>query len=428
MDMDYTMPPAIIDSPDAEEERRRRAAVASGLTMPPAVTPGSAAQPRLDSSSTMTMPSAVPPATTRSNASAEAPTIPPAFYSGVNARPQQPTTSAMPSAGYADQYKEIAAQEPNRADYPAQPMPWWKKALGLVSAAAGGLGRKDETTYHLASDVLNAPEANAQSKFEQARKAWQEKLGGVEKESGLANTASEISERDARTQQLLHPQTKEQQPPKIAYHYTNDQGQEVSVFEDGTEKVGGKTQPKPPASDTNKVAPEIEAQIGALPKADPKNPTAPVQWNGKTYPSERAAQQAWGKAAEKIKNGEAMAGREVLNQGKAVNIIRDGQLLAIHPDSLQPGDVLAGAGAGMATMSKEGQFNEIHTGIDSARSAITNLDKPFSAGQIGKLTLAMRHSNDPEVFKTEIETILGSQELTPAQQDFVIAIGQLNER
>src|SRR5579862_727428 len=71
MDMDYTMPPAIIDSPDAEEERRRRAAVASGLTMPPAVTPGSAAQPRLDSSSTMTMPSAVPPATTRSNASDE---------------------------------------------------------------------------------------------------------------------------------------------------------------------------------------------------------------------------------------------------------------------------------------------------------------------------------------------------------------------
>jgi ribosomal protein S20 len=79
-------------------------------------------------------------------------------------------------------------------------------------------------------------------------------------------------------------------------------------------------------------------------------------------------------------------------------------------------------------MSKQAQFSEMHTAVTKARSAINNLDRDFTPDQIGKLTLAMRHTDDPTVFKNEMETFLGTQQLTPAQQDFVVWVAQLNER
>ncbi|HEY6129263.1 MAG TPA: hypothetical protein VIW23_13880 [Candidatus Acidoferrum sp.] len=51
----FTMPPTV-DTPESEEERKRRAA--SVLTMPPAVSPATAPRPRVDSSSSMSMPPA----------------------------------------------------------------------------------------------------------------------------------------------------------------------------------------------------------------------------------------------------------------------------------------------------------------------------------------------------------------------------------
>ncbi len=88
----------------------------------------------------------------------------------------------------------------------------------------------------------------------------------------------------------------------------------------------------------------------------------------------------------------------------------------------------APAGAGAQIMSKQAQFQDIYSGIGSMRAAINGIAKePLDPATIGKLTMAMRET-DPSVFHQEMDTILGTQQLTPAQQDFVIAAGQLNER
>ncbi len=83
----------------------------------------------------------------------------------------------------------------------------------------------------------------------------------------------------------------------------NAQGQRVVTYEkpDGTRynAVNPEIVQKPP-EEAGKLAPEVEAQVG------PKPTTA--QYGRKTYPSVEAAQRAWGKAAENIKNREGAAG------------------------------------------------------------------------------------------------------------------------
>src|ERR1017187_2793017 len=63
------------------------------------------------------------------------------------------------------------------------------------------------------------------------------------------------------------------------------------------------------------------------------------------------------------------------------------------------------------------------------RAAINGIAKepPLDAATIGQLTMASR-ATDPTVFKTAMDTILGSQTLSGPQQDFVVALGQLQER
>jgi hypothetical protein len=104
------------------------------------------------------------------------------------------------------------------------------------------------------------------------------------------------------------------------------------------------------------------------------------------------------------------------NQTKIMNVIRNGQLMAIHPEEMKQGDVMAGASAVGHAMGKGAQFQEIHSAIDKRRDAINKLDQPLSAEQIGKLTLAMKHTSDPGVWRTELESFLGTQQLTPSQQ------------
>ena len=89
----------------------------------------------------------------------------------------------------------------------------------------------------------------------------------------------------------------------------------------------------------------------------------------------------------------------------------------------------APVGAGMQIMSKQAQFADIYSGLGSMRAAINGIAKepPLDAATIGQLTMASR-ATDPTVFKTAMDTILGSQTLSGPQQDFVVALGQLQER
>lgn len=130
--------------------------------------------------------------------------MPPASF-GATPQPAAPTsaTAAPSSPSYADRFREIAGQEPNRADYPTQPMPWWRKALGTLASIAGGLGRHDSTTYDLERNLLNSPEAKAEKKYEQDKGLWQDRMNAVQKEAGLENTSSEIASRGNKDEAAL---------------------------------------------------------------------------------------------------------------------------------------------------------------------------------------------------------------------------------
>lgn len=89
---------------------------------------------------------------------------------------------------------------------------------------------------------------------------------------------------------------------------------------------------------------------------------------------------------------------------------------------------LSPAGVGATSMGKQAQFNDIHAGIGMMRSAINGLPSgQVSPGTITALTLATRET-DPNVAHQLIDTYLGSNNLSPAEQNFVVATQQLNER
>lgn len=179
-----------------------------------------------------------------------------------------------------------------------------------------------------------------------------------------------------------------------------------------------------PTEDVGKMGPEIEAQIGP--------PPTTATFQGKAYPSPAEARAAWGKAAEVIKNREAAAGAmargEAYGEFRPVNVYDPNtQTMRVEFAKNAIAEGAAPAAQAGQIMSKQAQFGEMHVAAQKARAAIQGLDKDFTPAQIGKLTLAMRQ-DDPGVFKNEIETMLGTQQLTPAQQDFVVWISQLNER
>ena len=173
------------------------------------------------------------------------------------------------------------------------------------------------------------------------------------------------------------------------------------------------------------VGAEILAQAG--------RPPVPAQFaKGANDPGYKAANVAWGRQVEAIKNREASASGAA--RGEGYNASRP--VAVINPQTgevsyMRAGDAIAGGAApaapGAKAMSQQQQFQEMHVAAGKARDAINNLDRDFTPTQIAKLTLAFSHE-DPTVTGNEIRTIFGTQQLTPAQQDFVIWLNQLNER
>jgi hypothetical protein len=180
-----------------------------------------------------------------------------------------------------------------------------------------------------------------------------------------------------------------------------------------------------PSSTTGKVNPVVQAETGPPPN--------PKDYKGGTKdPAYLSAAQEWGKRAEEVTN--RMAAASGAARGQAYNLTRP--VAAINPETGEVQYMAAGqafssgaapAGAGATAMSKAAQFGEMKTASQSARSAIQSLDRDFTPDQIAKLTLAMSH-RDPGVMSNEIQTLLGTQQLTPAQQDFVVWVTQLQER
>lgn len=358
------------------------------------------------------------------------PKMPPAPMPGATTATSDPFKMPPAPPNRAQEYADLLKQEPQRDQFQAEKMPMWKKALGLISAAAGGFGSRDETTFKLAQQVLGAPQAAADQKYNDAESAWKNKVGAVGTEAGLDEKGAQTREANARAGSLENP------PPKP--------DKEVSLAQEHADAVTAAIKAgKDPATDP--TVQQYAKAIQSLQKPTAEKPEPAVE-DDRKYQSivEKqmlkqplsAEDRAWKAAYEKRKTlvGNSSATIRVegmtnaMNQTKIMNVIRNGQLMAIHPEEMQQGDVMAGASAAEHAMSKEAQFGEIHSAIDKGREAINKLDQPLSAEQIGKLTLAMKHTSDPGVWRTELESFLGTQRLTPSQQDLVVWLGQLNER
>jgi hypothetical protein len=105
-----------------------------------------------------------------------------------SANPAQAASGgANPARNYAQDYEALLNQEPNRSDFPASKMPFWKKALGLAAAGAAGFGRNDDTTYGLARKILNGPRAAADDQFNDAHERWEGRLKGIDNEAKIAH-------------------------------------------------------------------------------------------------------------------------------------------------------------------------------------------------------------------------------------------------
>lgn len=87
----------------------------------------------------------------------------------------------------------------------------------------------------------------------------------------------------------------------------------------------------------------------------------------------------------------------------------------------------APAGPGVSANSKQAQMQDIKVASQNVRSAINGLQNPLPAETIATLTMASR-SSDGSVLHTEIDSLLGSQQLQPDQYKFLTWIQQLNER
>lgn len=181
---------------------------------------------------------------------------------------------------------------------------------------------------------------------------------------------------------------------------------------------------------SNEVKPEAVSPVGlAGLQAGPKPTTN--QYDGKTYPDVDGAVNAWAQKAQQIyvkgqqdiaeKRGEAYGGF----RGIQVIDPADGMVKTMYTkDAVAAG--AAGATPGASLMSKEAQMSEIKFASTQAREAIDKLE-PLDAGSIATLTMAMRET-EPTIAKTLLDTLMGSQQLTPHQRAFVTWIGQINER
>jgi hypothetical protein len=173
-----------------------------------------------------------------------------------------------------------------------------------------------------------------------------------------------------------------------------------------------------------KIDPIIADEIGEAP--DPENFKG-----GKSSPEYGAALKKFGMEAEQAKT--RMAGSAAAARGKAYGEYRPVQI--INPDTHNVEYVFAkdaiaqgaaGASEGGKVMSKQAQIGDIETASKKVRESIKNLDRPFDAEQIAKLDVALK-SPDESIAQAEFKA-LAQQNLTPAQQDFVVWISQINER
>ncbi|GAC1632849.1 MAG: hypothetical protein NVS9B14_06650 [Candidatus Acidiferrum sp.] len=244
----------------------------------------------------------------------------PGGLSFANAQPAQPAAAQKKPGllSFAERFpltrkvEEAVQGAPNPGDYrlkPGEGPQGWKKWLDIAGQI---LSPRIEQAIPGSRGNLERQKAQ---QFADAKAKSDAAVAGVKEEASVADTESQTAERNARAAEYQKKADEQPDDPadkKIDEGY-NAKGERVLTFQ----KPTGETYTKPfpdivrppekPVADANKLAGEIEAQVG------PK-PTGSV-FQGKNYGTPEAAQRAWGRAAEQIKNREAAAGADA--RGKA---------------------------------------------------------------------------------------------------------------
>lgn len=111
----------------------------------------------------------------------------------------------------ADQYAEVSRQRPDPND-PNLQTHGWRKGLGLALAGvAGGFEHNPQLTDQLADSVLHG-------KFNRAEQQWESRLKGIQTQGALADTESQMQERQAKAEldryKAEHPTDPKENPPE----------------------------------------------------------------------------------------------------------------------------------------------------------------------------------------------------------------------
>jgi hypothetical protein len=248
----------------------------------------------------------------------------------------------------------------------------------------------------------------------------------------LDNRRAEAEKRRAEAAALADPQPKYQRAfiedpehPGQGKHADFDQRSGQFIDPDTQKIIPGAKPYAKPEREAGTIPADIEARLGPKPKADAANPGGAVQWNGKSYATEHAAQAAWGSAVAKAIDDHARAAGEARGAGfaqsKLMNVLRNGTVMAIHPDEMQPGDVLSGASAGEHAMTRGAQIDDIRNSMQNVKETAKVLD----SGRIDRAKLATALA-DPQATLASFAQSEVRNQLNPDEENYVIAV--LNAR
>lgn len=412
------MPAAALD--ETEDDRRKFARLPLPDAMPPA--------------SIGTAPAPIPPPTAG---------MPPAPIT-----PAQPPTNANPAP---------SAMPPGPTAAPVQPVAQppqlhgWRKALDVVGSMFP-IGRAIEEQVPGTPQNFDVQQAKQAARAAQGQtvRLGEQNLAKGQQEIEKGASAAQFDTPEKRQAYLQgHPDQfqgasdfekndfvlagkfPQREPPapkedkKIDEGY-NAQGQRVIQYQrpDGT--VYNRVNPdilKAAPEDANKLAAEIEAQVG------PK-PTTP-EFAGKKYPTVAAAQLAWGKAAEGVKNDEAAAGANARGQSYGRN--RPVQVVDTwngnRPVTVSAGEAednperYATQSGAERSLPKEALINDIRTSAENVKSNLSVLD---SKG-LDRATLAAALANPASTAQAYMQA-LPRGALDDKGQQFVTDLFNLREQ
>ena len=320
-----------------------------------------------------------------------------------------------------------ARQQPQLT--PEQQQAMSREVAAKAPVQAGGIGVKEQV--EAAKGILDIEKAS-----KEARENYQMIAGSDGRVWAVnkSNPRDAIQVRDSASGEAVVGPTKAGVAPKVltvqGVPYGIQKGKDVLTPESENwtaddDKIFKAAKSAADLKQQLRIDPIIAAELGNPP--DPKD-----YKGGKNDTAYGKALRDYGLKAEEVKN--RMTAVTGAARAKAFGEYRPVQ--AINPatgnvEFMFAKDAIGGgaapAGEGAKLMSKQQQFKEIHVATDYLESAIKKLDRPFDAAQIAKLTLALQ-TQDEGVARTELQTLAGSQELTPAQQDFVVWTAQINER